>query len=61
MPTYDLHQHLWPERLLAALAARGAPPRLRAGALELAGGSTLELDLAEIGRASCRERVYVLV
>jgi hypothetical protein len=26
--TYDLHQHLWPESFLAALAARTAPPAL---------------------------------
>jgi predicted TIM-barrel fold metal-dependent hydrolase len=28
MPTYDLHQHLWPERFVAALRARTAPPLL---------------------------------
>ena len=39
--TADLHQHLWPEPLLAALARRDAPPRLvlrgREWTLELAG------------------------
>jgi hypothetical protein len=28
VPTYDLHQHLWPERFIAALRARTAPPML---------------------------------
>lgn len=28
MPTYDLHQHLWPERFVAALRARTTPPLL---------------------------------
>jgi predicted TIM-barrel fold metal-dependent hydrolase len=28
MATIDVHQHLWPEPLLAALARRGRPPRL---------------------------------
>lgn len=28
MATYDLHQHLWPERFVAALRSRTAPPRL---------------------------------
>ena len=37
--TTDLHQHLWPESLLAALVRRSAPPRLRRDA----GGLILEL------------------
>jgi predicted TIM-barrel fold metal-dependent hydrolase len=41
---YDVHQHLWPEELAAALAARGEPPRLRGATLELAEGSH-EVDL----------------
>jgi hypothetical protein len=28
MPAYDLHQHLWPERFIAALRARSTPPLL---------------------------------
>jgi predicted TIM-barrel fold metal-dependent hydrolase len=28
MPAIDIHQHLWPEQLLAALARRRRPPRL---------------------------------
>lgn len=45
VPTYDVHQHLWPETLLAALRARRKPPRLRDGVLELASGRW-EVDLA---------------
>lgn len=42
MTRIDVHQHAWTPRLVAALAARDAPPRLRVGAdggwvLELAG------------------------
>ena len=39
VPRIDLHQHLWPDGLVRALAERVAPPRLRHGA----GGWTLEL------------------
>jgi predicted TIM-barrel fold metal-dependent hydrolase len=42
----DVHQHLWPEQLLAALASRDRPPRLRGALLELAGEGTFEVDLA---------------
>lgn len=31
MPGFDLHQHLWPEPFVAALARRSRPPMLRAG------------------------------
>jgi 6-methylsalicylate decarboxylase len=40
MPTYDLHQHLWPPSLVAALRARDAPPRLRDDLLQLPLGDT---------------------
>jgi predicted TIM-barrel fold metal-dependent hydrolase len=33
----DVHQHLWPEALIAALRERPTPPRLRGWTLELAG------------------------
>ena len=33
----DVHQHLWPRALIAALRARRRPPRLRGWTLELAG------------------------
>lgn len=35
--TVDVHQHLWPRELIAALRARRRPPRLRGWTLELAG------------------------
>jgi len=39
MPAIDIHQHLWPEPLLAALARRARPPRL----LHRDGGWTLRM------------------
>lgn len=39
MPTFDVHQHLWPEPLVEALRARAAPPRLVGEVLELQEGS----------------------
>jgi 6-methylsalicylate decarboxylase len=45
MPTVDVHQHLWPEPFIAALASRRAAPRLRGTVLELAEGD-YESDLA---------------
>ena len=46
MPSYDLHQHLWPRPFVAALRARSEPPRLtRDGRLELTDGAW-EADLA---------------
>jgi hypothetical protein len=44
--SYDVHQHLWPEALVAALARREAPPRLRGRTLELAGEPAQEVSLA---------------
>ena len=44
MPSFDVHQHLWPEELLTALANRREFPRLRGATLELAEGS-FEVDL----------------
>jgi 6-methylsalicylate decarboxylase len=41
-----MHQHLWPEPFLEALAARTHPPRLRGSLLELAGERASEIDLA---------------
>ncbi|MGZ6661313.1 MAG: amidohydrolase family protein [Solirubrobacteraceae bacterium] len=40
----DVHQHLWPERLLEALRGRDKPPRLRGWTLELAGEPPYEVD-----------------
>jgi hypothetical protein len=47
----DIHQHLWPEPLLAALARRGEPPMLvrggRGWTLRVAGEPDAALDLAD--------------
>ncbi len=40
----DVHQHLWPEALIAALRARRTPPRLRGWTLELAGEQDYVVD-----------------
>lgn len=47
MPTFDVHQHFWPEQLVTALARRNLPPRLRGSVLELDGEGLFEIDLAE--------------
>ena len=51
MPRSDLHQHLWPEALLRALAVRAAPPRLRRDGrewmLELPGEPPCPVALAD--------------
>ena len=51
VPRSDLHQHLWPDALIRALAQRVAPPRLRQGAagwtLELPGEPPCPVDLAD--------------
>jgi predicted TIM-barrel fold metal-dependent hydrolase len=44
MPRFDVHQHLWPEELVAALARRREPPRLVGSRLDLREGS-YETDL----------------
>jgi hypothetical protein len=60
---FDLHQHLWPEDLMAGLARRSAPPRLyRDGdgwLLELAGEPPSRVNLADhdpVSRALLAER-----
>jgi hypothetical protein len=45
MATYDVHQHLWPGRFRAALAARDAPPLLSRGELVTIEGR-FPIDLA---------------
>ena len=40
----DVHQHLWPPRLLEALRARDKPPRLRGWTLELPGEQPYDVD-----------------
>jgi predicted TIM-barrel fold metal-dependent hydrolase len=44
MPRFDVHQHLWPEQLVAALARRSEPPRVVGSRLDLREGS-FETDL----------------
>jgi len=44
LPAIDVHQHLWPEGLLAVLRARRTPPRLRGWRLELAGEPDCLID-----------------
>ena len=40
----DVHQHLWPEGLIAALRARRQPPRLRGWRLELGAEPDYRVD-----------------
>ncbi len=40
----DVHQHLWPGPLIAALRCRSRPPRLRGWALELDGHPRYDVD-----------------
>src|SRR5262245_3925844 len=63
VPRSDLHQHLWPDALIRALAERAAPPRLIHGAggwtLELPGEPPCPIDLADhdpVARAFEAER-----
>ena len=46
MRTVDVHQHLWPERLVLALERRTEPPRLRGSLLELPCEGPFETDIA---------------
>jgi 6-methylsalicylate decarboxylase len=48
VPVVDLHQHLWPEGFVSALAGRASAPRLRGSTLLLAEGE-FEVDLREHG------------
>src|SRR5947209_12358099 len=43
----DVHQHLWPPELVAALRARRRPPRMRGWTLELAGEPDYLVDPAD--------------
>ena len=45
MATVDVHQHLWPEPLIDALAKRRTAPLLSGSTLELPGGLAVEVDL----------------
>ena len=44
MTSFDVHQHLWPEQLVAALRARSRPPRIEGEELIL-GEGTFEAEL----------------
>jgi 6-methylsalicylate decarboxylase len=46
MPSYDVHQHLWPEPVVDVLRGRKRPPRLERDLLELEEGS-FPVDLGE--------------
>jgi hypothetical protein len=48
MPSYDVHQHLWPASVVETLRARRSPPRLDDDVLELEEGR-FPVDLAEHG------------
>ncbi len=43
-PAVDVHQHLWPETVVAALRGRQKPPRLRGWTLELDGVAGYQVD-----------------
>lgn len=47
LPSFDVHQHLWPEQLIEVLVRRRSPPCLRNRKLELAGEGSFALDLSE--------------
>jgi hypothetical protein len=46
MPSYDVHQHIWPEPVVDVLRGRKRPPHLERGLLELEEGS-FPVDLGE--------------
>ena len=56
MPATDVHQHLWPEPFVAALARRRRLPRVRAGAVELARGAALGAAARRRRRGRARRR-----
>jgi 6-methylsalicylate decarboxylase len=48
---HDVHQHLWPEQFISALAQRSAPPRLQGSRLELVDGEyDVDLDVHRLER-----------
>jgi len=51
--TYDLHQHLWPEPLVEALAGRESPPLLRNSTLVLEAEGVFEIEPDVYGPAAC--------
>ena len=65
MTTFDLHQHLWPERFVAALRARTTPPFLEAERLTTREGrfeiALADHDLAARVRTLDRDGIDVAV
>jgi hypothetical protein len=64
--TYDVHQHLWPESLVGALAERTSPPLLHGHTLVLEHEGSFQIDPADYGLEAClrnldRTRVDVAV
>jgi hypothetical protein len=51
--TYDVHQHLWPESLVAALAGRTSAPLIRDHTLVLEEEGSFEIDPAVYGADAC--------
>jgi 6-methylsalicylate decarboxylase len=51
--TYDVHQHLWPESLVTALAGRTSPPLIRGHTLVLDPEGAFEIDPAAYGFEAC--------
>jgi 6-methylsalicylate decarboxylase len=55
--TYDVHQHLWPQSLVEALAERTSPPLLREHTLVLEPEGEFEIDPAAYGVEACLENL----
>lgn len=53
MTTYDVHQHLWPEPLVAALARRTSAPLIRDHTLVVEQEGAFEIDPAVYGAEAC--------
>ena len=53
MTTYDVHQHLWPESLVAALVERTSPPLIRDHTLVLDPDGDFAVDPAVYGLKAC--------
>ena len=57
MTTYDVHQHLWPDSFVEALAERKSPPLLRNHTLVLEAEGAFEIDPAAYGPQACIENL----
>src|SRR5437879_1924285 len=57
LPTFDVHQHLWPEPLVRGLRDRRSAPRLRGGVLELEEEGEFEIDLRVHSLEACIARL----